>query len=115
MVVTSGCASQIMQGYVGKTLQEAMLDSGTPANAFDMPDGSRAFQWIMNSTFVTPTTAMQTGTVTGVGNMALWSSQTQIVGGQAISSSCAYTMLAKWDVSRNAWILTDYREPKPLV
>jgi len=107
-----GCASSIMQGYVGKSLQEAMIDYGPPANAFDMPDGSRAFQWVMSSTYVMPTTVTNSGTVTPVGNQALWSQRTQISGGQAITSACAYTMIARWDEAQNAWIFTEYRRPR---
>ena len=50
------CASAIMQSYMGKPLQVVMLDYGPPANAFDMPDGSRAFQWVITSTYTTPMT-----------------------------------------------------------
>lgn len=110
-LIVSGCASSIMQGYVGQTLQEAMLDYGPPANAFDMPDGSRAFQWSMSSTFVTPTTVRQTGSVTpGFGSVD-WSSRTTIQGGQPITGTCLYTMLARWDEGRIAWVFFDYRRP----
>jgi hypothetical protein len=106
-LMASGCASSIMRGYVGKPLQEAMLDYGPPSNAFDMPDGSRAFQWVMNSTYVTPTTV--TSTTTPIGNT--WYTNTQIVGGQAISGQCVYTMLARWDAGQNAWLFYDFRPP----
>lgn len=112
VLLVGGCASSIMQGYVGKSLQEAMIDYGPPANAFDMPDGSRAFQWVMSSTYVTPTTITNSGTVTPGGNQALWSQRTQISGGQAITSACAYTMIARWDDAQNAWIFTEYRRPR---
>ncbi len=105
------CATQIMQGYVGKTLRDAMLDYGPPANAFDMPDGSRAFQWSMTSTYVTPTMVTNSGTVTPVGNTAIWSQHTQITGGQAISGECIYSMFARWDDARNAWVFYDFHRP----
>jgi hypothetical protein len=108
----SACASQIMSRYVGQTLQEAMIDYGPPANAFDMPDGSRAFQWVMTSTYVMPTTVTNSGSVTPIGNTAIWSQQTQITGGQPISSACAYTMIARWDEMQNAWVFTEYRRPR---
>ncbi|PZO54906.1 MAG: hypothetical protein DCF16_04190 [Alphaproteobacteria bacterium] len=103
-----------MQRYVGETLQEAMIDYGPPTNAFDMPDGSRAFQWVMNSTFVTPTTITNSGTVRPTGYSATWTQNTQITGGQPITSTCAYTMIARWDDARNAWVFTEYRRPRTL-
>ena len=44
ILILSGCASQIMNSYVGNDVREVMVDYGTPANAFDMGDGRRAFQ-----------------------------------------------------------------------
>src|SRR5688572_24647351 len=79
-VILAGCASSIMNGYMGKSLQEAMLDYGPPSNAFDMPDGSRAFQWVMNSSGSTATMASTTGTVADRGSPGAWSSNTQIGG-----------------------------------
>ena len=46
-----GCASEIMKGYVGRPVQDVMLDYGAPTNAFDMGDGRRAFQWIIHSSY----------------------------------------------------------------
>lgn len=101
------CASAIMRSYMGQPLQAAMLDYGPPVNAFDMPDGSRAFQWVMTSTYTTPTTI--TSTTMPIGN--IWFTNTQITGGQAISGRCIYTMLARWADARNAWVLYDYKPP----
>ena len=101
------CASSIMKSYMGEPLQEAMLDYGPPANAFDMPDGSRAFQWVITSAFTTPTTV--TSTTMPIGNV--WYTNTQITGGQAISGRCVYTLLARWEDLQNAWVFYDYRQP----
>lgn len=111
-LVLAGCASGIMQGYVGKSLQEAMLDYGPPTNAFDMPDGSRAFQWVRHSTYVTPTQVAHTGVVTPGFGSVNWSSRTAISGGQPINSTCAYTMLARWDEGENTWVFYDFRPPR---
>jgi hypothetical protein len=111
-VMLSGCASTIMKNYVGQPLQIPMLDYGTPANAFDMPDGSRAFQWVLSSTYTPPVTATNTGNAYAVGNSVLWTQRTQINGGQPITSQCAYTMFARWDDAQNAWVITGFRKPK---
>ena len=56
LVILSGCASQIMQRYIGQDAREVVVDYGPPANAMDMGDGRRAFQWVMDSSYTTPTT-----------------------------------------------------------
>ncbi len=114
-LLVAGCASDIMRAAVGKTLQEGMLEYGPPANAFDMPDGTRAFQWVWNYSGMTPSYATTTGTVTGYGNMALWSQQTVITGGVPIQGQCIYTMFARWDQGRNAWVFTGYKPPSSIM
>ena len=68
VALLTGCASQIMQGYVGKDVREVMLDYGAPANAFDMGDGRRAFQWVIGSSYTTPVSAKTTGNVNAIGS-----------------------------------------------
>lgn len=108
----SGCASQIMKGYVGQPLQMAMVDHGPPVNAFDMPDGTRAFQWVKKRSFVMPVSSYQSGNASVVGNTVWWTQNTRISGGQPIHSECAYTMFARWDEGANAWMLTGFQKPR---
>ena len=107
----AGCASDVMRGYMGKPMQEAMIDYGPPSNAFDMPDGRRAFQWVMSETVIAPTTVNANGSVRMAGNAAWYNSNATISGGQPITSTCAYTMIAHWDAARNAWIFDEFRKP----
>lgn len=107
----SGCASQIMKSYVSKDVREIMLDYGPPANAFDMGDGRRAFQWVMSSSYTMPTYANTTGSVSAYGNTAWVNSNTTISGGQQINSRCAYTLFALWDQQRNGWVVSDFKKP----
>ena len=44
-----------MQGFVGKDIRQVVLDYGTPINAMDMGNGTRAFQWKMTKSRTTPT------------------------------------------------------------
>lgn len=111
ITVLTGCASQIMQAYVGKDVREVMLDYGAPANAFDMGDGRRAFQWVIGSSFTTPVTATTSGRVNAIGNMAWVNSNTRITGGQTISSNCLYTLFGKWNESAQGWFVTDFKKP----
>lgn len=117
-VLICGCASQIMQSYIGKDLREVMLDYGEPENAFDMGDGRRAFQWVIRSSYTTPVTVTTNGTVsTNVSayRSKSWvNSNTTISGGQTIESECAYTLFAVWNTSTNSWVVTDYRKPKTM-
>lgn len=107
----SGCASTIMKSYIDKDVREVMLDYGPPSNAFDMGDGRRAFQWVMESSYTTPVVANTSGNVSAYGNTAWVNSNTTISGGQAVTSSCTYTMLGRWNDSRQAWIITEFRKP----
>ena len=107
----AGCASAEMKGYVGQSLQQVMVKRGAPANAFDMGDGRRAFQWVINQSFVMPTNVTTTGNAYGYGNAINYSQNTQITGGQPITSSCAYTMYGRFDPARNLWIMEGYEKP----
>jgi hypothetical protein len=105
------CASQIMQRYVGKDVREIVIDYGPPANAFDMGDGRRAFQWVMRNSQTMPVVATTTGTVSAYGNMAWVNSNTTISGGQTINSQCVYTLFARWNEGANGWTVTEFRRP----
>ncbi len=56
LLLNSGCtATSIMKGYIGEDVTMASLDYGYPTNVVDLPDGSRAFQWIFNNQYQVPT------------------------------------------------------------
>lgn len=101
-----------MQSYVGKDVRDVMLDYGPPANAMDMGDGRRAFQWVMNQSYTMPSYATTSGTVNQVGSSAWVNSNTTITGGQTINSSCVYTMFANWDDGISGWRVVDFKKPK---
>ena len=112
LLTLSGCAGSIMNGFVGQPLQQVMVKYGPPANAFDMGDGRRAFQWAISKTFVTPTNASTTGNAYGYGNSVTWTQNTQISGGVPITNSCMYTMYGRWNENTNTWIMAGYEKPK---
>lgn len=107
-----GCASQIMRSYIGKDIREVMLDYGPPANAFDMGDGRRAFQWVMNSSYTTPVTATTTGSVSNTGYSSWVNTNTTITGGHTVNSKCIYTLFGRWDEISESWIIKDFKKPK---
>ena len=43
LIALSGCATEIMQGYVGRSIQEPILDYGPPVNVVEMGQGRRHF------------------------------------------------------------------------
>lgn len=44
-VAVAGCASDIMQGYVGRDITAVIANYGEPHRRFQMPDGRIAYQW----------------------------------------------------------------------
>lgn len=110
-LLVAGCATDVMRGYMGQPVQMAVVDYGNPVNAFDMPDGSRAFQWVIGQSGVTPTNIRETGLQSPSGGQIWWSQNTTITGGQPYSNECTYTMFARWDQARNAWILESFKKP----
>lgn len=109
-LLLSGCASSSMQAFVGQPLQVAMVKHGPPSNAFDMPDGTRAFQWVIGRSYTPPVTVQNSGSAYPIGRSVNWYQQTRITGGQPIYGECTYTMFAKWNDS--AWVFTGYQKPR---
>ncbi len=103
----SGCASTIMEGYVGKDVREVVLDYGPPINALDLAGGQRAFQWKINSSFTTPIQSTTTSNI----SRNWYTANTITTGGQTYSSSCIYTLLTKRSTNKDAWIVTGFRKP----
>lgn len=103
----SGCASEIMAGYVGKSITEPMLDYGKPANVIDLGDNRRAFQWSIDQSGVMPITTPSTGTIYGSGGWAqVTTTSTTYV---PYSQNCLYTLTAT--KSGNDWIVDGFRKP----
>jgi hypothetical protein len=104
MSLFAGCASDIMQGMVGKDITEVMVARGAPANVFDMPDGRRAFQWRIDSAYVMPTNT----TVTAYGNIAT----ARTTGGGVLSDTCFYTLYGKPN-PRKSYTVIGFEKPDP--
>jgi hypothetical protein len=113
----SACASTHMKQYMGQDIQEVMIYSGPPINAFDMSDGRRAFQFRWGGgTFTTPQTTTTTGNASLIGNSAWFQANSITSGGNTVTSKgCIITYLTHWDTDRNTWIVSEYRIPKQLL
>lgn len=110
LLLTTGCASNIMEGFIGKPLQIGVARYGPPDLVFDMPDGKRAFQWRMTSTGIVPTmTTTQANYYAPPGSYASMNARTTTTGGGVVSNTCLYTMYAEW--RENAWIFTGFEKP----
>ena len=105
--VLSGCASAILESYVGKSITEPMLDYGRPTNVFDLGPDRRAFQWQRDYSGVVPITTPTTSTIYGSGGWASVTTNTTTY--SPYSQSCLYTLTATR--SGDDWIVDGYREP----
>ena len=45
VLALAGCASDHAESFLGQDVRQVMIEDGPPINAFDMPDGRRAFQF----------------------------------------------------------------------
>lgn len=101
-----GCASEIMKGYVGRDITEAVLDYGPPSAVLDMPDGRRAFQWRMDTMGMIPATTTYTGTT--YGNTTYGTFNTS--GGGVFSQTCFYTVFGQKN-AKGSYTIVDFRPP----
>ena len=119
LVLCASCASQIMQDYVGKPLTDPILDYGQPIGSMDMEDGTRAFQWKMQSnTYIPQTTTFNSNTyanIYGTQGNAFTTGTSTTYGGYTASSDCTYTLFAKRVNKKDipaSWIITGFRQPR---
>lgn len=105
-LLLGGCATQIMQGFVGQPVEQIMVRYGPPVGVFDMPDGRRAFQWRIDSSTVTPGTA--TTNAYAYGNYG--TATTTYMPAQQINQSCIYTMYAT-EGPAGRWTVVGYEKP----
>lgn len=108
LVAVGGCASQIMERYVGKSITEPILDYGPPANVINLQGDRRAFQWQIASSGVVPMTTPSTSTIYGSGGYA--SVTTQSTSYIPYSSECLYTLTATR--SGDDFIVDGFRKPR---
>ena len=107
MIALTGCATQIMESYIGQPITEAALDYGPPIAFYDLPDGRRAFQWQITSSGAVPMSSPTTATAYGSGGWAtVTATSTTYV---PYSQTCNYTLIAV--EQGDQWIVQDYRQP----
>jgi hypothetical protein len=105
------CVSTMMEGYLGKPIEEAQLEFGPPIQVLDMPDGRRAFQFRYGGGPVM-VPGSSTSTVTTYGNTATVNTF-GTPGGVLYTEGCILTFFALKE--GNAWIIRDLKVPGGLV
>lgn len=110
-LLLAGCVSSVMRPYVGKPIEDAMIDFGRPEQVIDLQDGRKAFQFrYAAGSYTTPGTSYST--VTGYGNTATVST----VSTPATVYETAGCLLTFIAANRgNGWVIEEYRVPKGLV
>lgn len=111
VTLLSGCATDIMQSYVGRSPEAVMARYGPPDNVFDMPDGRRAFQWVQ----VTQSTSTATEE-----SRTRWDDRRhgrervttrQTTPAVSETHKCYYTLYATLS-PENIWIFNSFEEPE---
>lgn len=121
-LLIGGCASAIMKGYIGQTVDVVMVERGVPAMAYDLPDGTRAFVWERTTTTIIPGqtygTATAFGSANSIGNNTTANvsvfSNSYSTPSYSVSDTCAYTLIARRVAdldSPAAWEVVGFRKP----
>ena len=89
------------------------IEDGPLVNAFDLPEGKRAFRFRWGGgTYVVPKTTTTTGQVQLVGSTAFYSEQKLEAGGAVVNDpGCLITYIAKWDATKQGWIVSEIAYP----
>jgi hypothetical protein len=108
----TGCASQIMSGFVGKPITAVIGQYGFPAGTYDVDKNKRAFVWQMNNSVVIPGSSFTSGTI--IGNQMFANTYTSPA--YASSSACSYVMYAektRQDIEGPAaWTIVGFEKPR---
>ena len=112
-----GCVSTYMKDFVGKDITEVMMVSGEPLSIFDLPDGSKAYQYrIGGGAVAIPGRTQTTGTSAVIGN-TVSTSESGVSYPPAVlqATGCLVSYITKLDPVSNRRIVVDIRYPKQLV
>ncbi len=108
LTLIAGCStssSPAMQKYVGRTVTEAMIDHGRPAQVYDQAPNVRAFQWRP----VTATTKSVNMTAATTAEVASWTAPTTTSKTAPLPGRCLYTLLG--ERKGDGWTVIGLREP----
>lgn len=116
-ITAAGCVSTHMKQFIGKDIREVIMVSGPPINAFDLPEGRRAFQYRFGGgQLVQPTVSTESGTAIVFNNQAWYEKQTITKPSRVVEiEGCLISYIASFDEQKDGWIVEDIRYPKQLV
>lgn len=101
-----------MEGYIGQPVEQVMVERGPPHMILDMPDGRRAFQWVITSSMTMPTQTYGNANIYAPpGAFANVNYSQTTTGGQTLDQTCRYTLYGKFDPSRRAWVVESFQKP----
>ena len=104
-ILTSGCASQVMQGFVGRPIESVIARYGPPETRFDAGPGRRAYQW-RQMREETVAGHSETREVRRHGERRYETNETP---GYVTRRECFYTLYTARDGDR--WVVTDFEKP----
>ena len=111
----SGCATAVLEGYIGQPVQQVMIERGAPDMVIDLPDGRRAFQWVVTSQHTTPVqTYGQANIYAPPGAFATVNHTQTTYGGQTVEQTCRYTLFGRFDAASRSWIVESFQKPSLL-
>ncbi len=102
-----------MKRFVGKDTRYIDIDGDAPVNAFDLPDGRRAFQYLWDGgTCVVPHTTRTRGRVQLVGNTAYHTKQKLLPGDCVLENpGRVITYIAEWNGAKTGWFVVAISNP----
>ena len=108
----SGCATAMLEGYVGQPVQQVMIERGPPDLVMDLPDGRRAFQWAVTTQHVMPrSTTGQANIYAPPGAYASVNYNQMTVGGNTVEQTCRYTLYGRFDAASRSWVVESFQKP----
>lgn len=110
-LLLAGCATGVMQSFIGQDVRQVAVKRGPPANVMDMGDGRRAFQWMIQESITTPVMSNTYGNANIYGNTATFTTSTVTTGGTTSGWTCVYTLYGRWDEARQGWIVESFEKP----
>lgn len=101
----SGCSTDIMRGYVGRSPEDVMARYGPPYDVRDLPDGRRAYQWL--ETEMTTSGGTETTIIDKRGRAR---ARTEFSPTTTEEKRCFYTMYAHRTPA--GWRIDDFAKPE---
>ena len=107
----SGCASEALQGYVGKPVDAVARAYGPPVDQQLLPNGLTAFRWVIASGH-RPGADKPLDTFLPVADAPLKRRLSASRAGLLMGGMCVYIVLAGWKPATNQWRVVGYRTPR---